>query len=100
METIETNRSSMPHITWKEKLTALPAQVKSTCVTKLGAVNSKVTSRARDLGSGVQQQLRAKPAMWAAVAAGAGFGVGMLGRLMRRRMHRDVIPTLIIVEAC
>jgi hypothetical protein len=107
METIETNRSSMPHITWKEKLSAIPAQVKSTCVTKLGSVKTRaaevkpmVSARVRSLSSGVQQKLRAKPAMWAGVAAGAGFGLGMMGRLMRHRMHRDVMPTLIIVEAC
>jgi ElaB/YqjD/DUF883 family membrane-anchored ribosome-binding protein len=107
METIETNRSSMPHMTWKDKLTALPAQVKSTCVTKLGSVKTRtaeikpmVAARARNLSSGVQQQLRAKPAMWAGVAAGAGLGLGIMGRIMRNRMHRDVIPTLIIVEAC
>ena len=46
----------------------------------------------------VQEQLRTKPILWAGVAAGAGFAIGMAGSLIRRR--RRPLPTLLILESC
>lgn len=45
----------------------------------------------------LQGQLRANPTKWAGIAAGAGFGLGMIGRIMRHRMNAP-LPHIIIVE--
>jgi hypothetical protein len=43
-----------------------------------------------------KSQLRANPAKWAGIAAGAGFVLGIIGRIMRHRMR--TIPHIIVVE--
>ena len=45
--------------------------------------------------------LRSNPAKWAGIAAGAGFALGLGGRLLRRRarLHRRVSPQLVIIES-
>lgn len=44
----------------------------------------------------VQQNMRTNTMTWAGIAAGAGFGLGLAGRIMRRRATRT--PHIIIVE--
>ena len=47
----------------------------------------------------VQSSMRTSPAKWAAVAAGSGFALGMIGRIAQaRRKARHAMPTLVIVE--
>jgi len=45
--------------------------------------------------------LRSNPAKWAGIAAGAGFALGLGGRLLRRRarLHHRVSPQLVIIES-
>lgn len=47
----------------------------------------------------VQSSMQANPAKWVGIAAGSGFILGMLGRLLRSRgeRHRH-IPQLIVIE--
>lgn len=42
----------------------------------------------RNAGLTVQRELRAKPAMYAGIAAGIGFALGLAGRIARHRRHR------------
>ena len=47
----------------------------------------------------LQQQLRNRPAMWAGIAAGVGFALGLAGRIARhRRLRREM--EMVILEAC
>lgn len=43
-----------------------------------------------------KQSMRTNTMIWAGIAAGAGFGLGLAGRLMRRRAART--PHIVIVE--
>jgi ElaB/YqjD/DUF883 family membrane-anchored ribosome-binding protein len=49
--------------------------------------------------SKIQSSMRTNPAKWAGIAAGSGFVLGMLGRLIHaRNEHRRHMPQLVIVE--
>lgn len=49
--------------------------------------------------SKVQSSMRNSPAKWAGIAAGSGFVLGMLGRLLRSRSERHRrMPQLIVIE--
>ena len=48
--------------------------------------------------SKIQEQLRNKPMLWTAVAAGAGLIIGIAGRIVSRRQRG--LPTMILLEAC
>lgn len=44
--------------------------------------------------------MHSRPAKWAGIAAGAGLGIGLLGRLLQRRSRNKKVARLVIVEAC
>lgn len=47
----------------------------------------------------VQSSMRNSPAKWAGIAAGSGFILGMLGRMISsRKEHRRHMPQLVIIE--
>ena len=44
--------------------------------------------------------MRTKPMLWAGIAAGSGFAIGMLGRILdARKSHRRMTPDLVIIDA-
>lgn len=47
----------------------------------------------------LQMQVRSNPTKWAGIAAGAGFGLGLIGRIMRHRASHGSIPRLVIIES-
>jgi hypothetical protein len=48
----------------------------------------------------LEDSMRTSPMKWAAVAAGSGFALGMIGRIAQARAKkRNAMPTLVIVEA-
>jgi ElaB/YqjD/DUF883 family membrane-anchored ribosome-binding protein len=70
--------------TWKEKLAVMPRSIKQ-------RVNA-MTMKAND-------SMRGNPAKWAGIAAGAGLGIGLIGRFLHHRAHHRHVPTVIIIEA-
>ena len=49
--------------------------------------------------SKVQSSMRNSPAKWAGIAAGSGFVLGMLGRLIQSRSERHRrMPQLVVIE--
>jgi len=62
---------------------------------------SKLSPRLTRMKSKVNGQLRAKPAVFAGIAAGLGFALGLTGRIARhRREARKQLPALLVIEGC
>ena len=65
-----------------------------TSVVKANAQRSMTTTMAK-----VQSSMQANPAKWVGIAAGSGFAIGMLGRLMHwRNSHHRHTPQLVVIE--
>lgn len=48
----------------------------------------------------VQTSMKTSPMLWAGIAAGSGFAIGLLGRFIHwRNDHRRRTPELVIIEA-
>lgn len=75
---------------WRTRLSALPKQQIERVRPRVAAMKSKASG-----------QLRAKPALFAGIAAGLGFALGLSGRIARHRIARRRAPTLVVIEgAC
>ena len=69
---------------------------------KESLVRSRTTMRdgAKSQVSRVQDSMRTAPMLWAGVAAGAGFGLGLLGRIASwRSRQKHMQPSLVIIES-
>jgi len=84
METLNPSTAS-----WRTRLSALPKQQIERVRPRVMAMKSKVNG-----------QLHAKPALFAGIAAGLGFALGLSGRIARRRRAAKRIPAFVVVEAC
>ena len=73
--------------TWKEKLVAMPREQFARVAPKINSVKSNVS-----------RQMHEKPALYAGIAAGAAFFLGMAGRIARKRIARRSMPSFVIVE--
>jgi ElaB/YqjD/DUF883 family membrane-anchored ribosome-binding protein len=63
---------------------------------KLAAVKPRVKAMTMK----TNDRMRRNPTKWAGIAAGAGFGVGLIGRFLQRRARRHQhMPTVVIIEA-
>lgn len=74
------------------------ASAKSTMQRSMNQANATVHTGI----SGIQMDMRTNPMKWAGIAAGSGFAIGMLGRLVHwRNKHRHVhgMPQLVIIES-
>lgn len=76
--------------------------MKSSVSDRVSTMKSSVSNRVTTMRSGLDSSMRGNPAKWAGIAAGAGFALGLGGRMMRSRMKsRRMMPDLIIIEgAC
>jgi len=81
--------------TWKETLTSLPARIKSSSEAKLAEVKPRINAMSMKASG----NLRSNPTKWAGIAAGAGLGVGLIGRFLHHRAHHRRMPAVVIIEA-
>jgi hypothetical protein len=73
------------HGPWHDRVTA----VRSGARAKVTAASERL------LGT-----LRANPVKWAGIAAGAGFGLGLIGRMIRYRLKSRGLPEVVVIDAC
>ena len=63
-------------------------------------LKSRSVNKVRGAVSRTRNHLRTHPGPWVASAVGAGFGVGLLGRLlMHRRMSRGMPEVIVLSPA-
>lgn len=97
---MESNRTSdvlspevMTESRWKDKLDTIKSRGMSKVSSMRGTIRGSVSK--------TQHHLRAHPGPWVASAVGAGFGVGLLGRLlMHRKVHRGMPEVIVISGVC
>ena len=81
---------------WRDKVTTW----QSRGMTSLTTMKHHVTTRMSTLGSRADTELRSNPANGAGIAAGAGFILGLSGRIARRRRSARITPTILVFEGC
>jgi ElaB/YqjD/DUF883 family membrane-anchored ribosome-binding protein len=88
--------------TWKEKLAAVPRNLKSRGLAKANDARvamASVKPRVTALTMKANDSMRGNPAKWAGIAAGAGLGIGLIGRFLHHRAQHRHMPAVIIIEA-
>jgi hypothetical protein len=78
---------------WRERLSQKAVDLKS-----------RASTSVRTARTDAEGELRSNPGKWAGIAAGAGLGLGLLGRLLHHQLHRkharrQRMPAVLIVEA-
>ena len=66
----------------------------------LMTVQSSMRDGARTQVTKMNDSMKVNPMMWAGIAAGAGFGLGLIGRIAHwRNKHRRMMPDLVIIQS-
>ena len=74
--------------------------LKARGLTKVHDIQRVVAERGTSLQTNAKTQMTNSPMKWAGIAAGAGFALGLVGRIAQARNKRkNAMPTLVIVEA-
>ena len=67
---------------------------------KVSSMKSSLATRSLAVRDEVQTSMRTSPMLWAGIAAGSGFAIGLAGRFIQwRRQQRRRVPQLIVIEA-
>lgn len=74
--------------------------LKSRSLTRVHDVQRAIGNNVSVQRDRVQTSMKTNPMLWAGVAAGSGFALGLLGRFMHwRKAHRERLPDLVIIDA-
>ena len=67
---------------------------------QLRTTRSAVSDGAKTQVTRVNESMRTKPMLWAGIAAGAGFSLGLVGRIAQwRSKQQQGMPDLVIIES-
>ena len=77
---------------WRARSTSVKDQLRTT--------RSAVSDGAKTQVTRVNESMRTKPMLWAGIAAGAGFSLGLVGRIAQwRSKQQQGMPDLVIIES-
>lgn len=74
------------------------SMMKSDIRRSVTTAKSTAARRASESMSKVQTSMATSPMKWAGIAAGSGFAIGLLGRLLQTRRHVHPMPQLVVIE--
>ncbi|HEX9161546.1 MAG TPA: hypothetical protein VF980_07540 [Thermoanaerobaculia bacterium] len=81
---------------WKRTVNSKLESVKPIAQQRVSSLRDEVKGQM----SSLHMKMRSNPQMWAGIAAGAGLGLGIMGRIMRHRVkQRMPLPHIIVIEA-
>jgi ElaB/YqjD/DUF883 family membrane-anchored ribosome-binding protein len=68
---------------------------------KVSGVGTSARDRAKAQVANAQASMRTNPMKWAGIAAGGGFALGLIGRLLQARRNRrlQAMPDLVIIDS-
>ncbi len=91
----------------QRNMTLAKTNVRNSVMTAKSTVQRSVNQANTSLHTGIndiQSDMKVNPMKWAGIAAGSGFAIGLIGRLVHwRNKHRHVhsMPQLVVIEtAC
>jgi ElaB/YqjD/DUF883 family membrane-anchored ribosome-binding protein len=97
-----------PEVMWDEPVSAEVGrrnvmgrieQFKSRIGDRTSLIRSNVQQSMTTAKSSVRSSMRSSPEKWAAIAAGSGFALGLLGRFIQSRQERHRhMPQLVVIE--
>ena len=67
---------------------------------KLDELKTRGAEKVQGAKAEAQTSMKTKPMLWAGIAAGTGFAIGLAGRIAdSRRNRRRMTPDLVIIDA-
>lgn len=68
---------------------------------RLESLRGSLSRATHSMRVSVDDSMKSKPMLWAGIAAGSGFAIGMAGRFVQWRHHRRQAgaPSLVILDA-
>ncbi|HYH07207.1 MAG TPA: hypothetical protein VEK11_09150 [Thermoanaerobaculia bacterium] len=82
--------------TVSNRTSVMKSSLQSSMTTAMTSMKSNVNSQMTK----TQDSMRTSPMKWAGIAAGSGFAIGMLGRIVHwRNKHQRHMPDLVIIES-
>lgn len=83
----------------KSSVTRSVSSMKSNVNRSLSSAKTSLRSETSTRMSDLQTSMRNSPMKWAGIAAGTGFGLGLIGRFVHwRNKHQHAMPTLVVIE--
>jgi ElaB/YqjD/DUF883 family membrane-anchored ribosome-binding protein len=84
----------------RSNVTRSVALMKSNVNQSLSTAKSSLRSETSIRMNEMQTSMRNNPMKWAGIAAGTGFGLGMIGRFVhwRNKHHHRAMPSLVVIE--
>jgi hypothetical protein len=85
--------------TMKSNVSRSVALVKSNVSRSVDTAKTSLRDGTTTRYANVQTSMRTSPMKWAGIAAGSGFALGLLGRIVHwRNKHQHAMPSLIVIE--
>jgi ElaB/YqjD/DUF883 family membrane-anchored ribosome-binding protein len=71
--------------------------LRSRGVAAVQSAQRSLSTRVTTTRTKTEDSMRTNPMLWAGIAGGTGFALGLIGRIVHWRTHRPV-PTLVVIE--